>query len=130
LVAGADADVPIYTSVDSGHTWTPQIALGSNYWFAAAASADGNLLLAATFTDGLAVSHSVPHPALEVAARSGSSVLSWTVPSAKFLLQCSPVCGIGWTDVTASPEMNFTNLKYELVVTPTNLASFYRLENR
>jgi photosystem II stability/assembly factor-like uncharacterized protein len=130
LVAGADADAPIYTSVDSGHTWIPQSVLGFNYWFATAASADGNVLLAATFSGGVAVSRSVPHPALDLAAHSGNTVLSWTVPSAKFFLQYSPVCGVGWTDVTAPPQMNLTSLNYELVVSPTNLAGFYRLENR
>jgi hypothetical protein len=129
LVAAADGG-SIYTSVDSGVTWLHNSTAVGIAWFSLASSADGNLLVAGTFGTGVALSHSTPQPALEIEAPPGGLALSWTVPSANFVLQYSPIWGTGWTDVSAPPVMNLTNLNYEVVVSSTNSAGFYRLENR
>jgi hypothetical protein len=131
LVAGADSSPgPIYVSQDSGATWIPHTVPGGSFWFAAASSADGNLLLAGGFNGGIALSRSTPSPMLRIGAAYGHLSLCWPVPSATFVLQSSTTWGTGWTDVSASSLMNFTNLNYEVVVPATNSASFYRLEKR
>jgi hypothetical protein len=120
----------MYVSEDSGVTWTPESVPGGSYWFAVASSADGNRLLSATFNGGIAFSHSPPQPVLGIGTPGGDLTLSWMVPSANFVLQFSTAWGTAWTDVSTPPAMNLTNLIYEVVVSSTNLAAFYRLENR
>jgi hypothetical protein len=113
--------------VDSGVTWIHNSAAVGIAWFSLASSADGNLLVAGTFGAGIALSHLTPQPVLAIGAPPGDLALCWTVHFANFVLKYSPTRGTGWTDVSAPPVMNLTNLNYEVVVSSTNSAGFYRL---
>ena len=56
---------PIYTSVDSGSTWTSNNApvLG---WLSVVSSADGNKLIAVAYNAGMWTAQSVPSPSLNL----------------------------------------------------------------
>lgn len=119
----------LYTSTDSGLTWK------SNYvtpgtWSSSASSADGNLRLTASPSGSIAMSRSSAQPILHIGSFPGAAIVSWTVPSVNFVLQGSTTCEAGWTDVGTPPALNFTNLRYEVAIPPTNAAGFYRLEPR
>jgi hypothetical protein len=68
-------------------------------------------------------------PRLSV-VRSGANVrLSWLVPSTSFVLQHnSDLTTTNWTDLPMVPTLNFTNLQYEVTVSPSFARRFYRLE--
>jgi hypothetical protein len=120
---------PIYTSVNSGVTWIPS-NLPQGNWSTIASSADGSLLLTSPFPGHILESRSTPQPKLSIVPADGNITVSWIVPSTNFVLQWSPIGDGGWSDVSAPPVLNLTNLKYEVVLSPTNSQGFYRLENR
>jgi hypothetical protein len=52
LAAAADGNY-IYTSTDSGVTWTAQTAAGSRHWSSIASSSDGSKLAGAADSDDI-----------------------------------------------------------------------------
>jgi len=53
------------------------------------------------------------------------------VPSTRFALQESFDLGsTNWTDVPTMPNLNFTNLHYQVAVSPSLGSSFYRLKQQ
>jgi hypothetical protein len=46
------------------------------------------------------------------------------------LLQNSDLNTTNWTDVPITSTLNFTNLNYEVTVSPTNSQCFYRLKQQ
>jgi photosystem II stability/assembly factor-like uncharacterized protein len=129
---------PLYTSTDSGATWTsnnvPNNEYATNFASAIciAPSADGSKLVASSGgynIGGIYILQSTPTPLLNIAPSNDSFTLSWIVPSTNFVLQQSFDLS-SWSDVTNTPTLNLINLQDEVVLSPTNNDSFYRLESR
>jgi hypothetical protein len=118
----------LYSSTDSGVTWiSNNVTLG---WYSSACSADGNLQVVTAYGGYIAMSRSIPQPVLDIGSLESNLAVSWIVPSTNFVLQCSRSCAGGWADVSTPSVVNLTNLKYEVLVSPTNSEGFYRLVNR
>ena len=134
MFGGGLADTPglIYTSTDSGATWT-RVTLPNRPplgWAAVACSADGNKLMAALNGQGIYTAHSTPTPVLGIAPSGTKALLSWTIPSMDFTLQQnSDLSSTNWTDVPTRPILNLTNLQNQVIVAPTNGNTFYRLKH-
>jgi hypothetical protein len=62
-------------------------------------------------------------------APSGSELLiSWIIPSARFVLQESPDLKTSiWNDVATQPILNYTNLNYEVTVPVSSGTRFFCL---
>jgi hypothetical protein len=127
---------PIYTSSDSGATWTQTDAPAQASWQAIACSANGsNIVLAGysicTLRTPFPPPPLPPSPPLHI-ARSGAGLgLSWRVPSTGFALQQnSDLTTTNWTDVPTTPALNFTNLNYQLTAPFSPGSHFYRLKQR
>lgn len=82
LVVGAGGGL-IYSSCDSGTTWTTSSPPSENWW-AIASSADGSKLAAGVWNGGIYTLQTTPAPSLSIALTNGSLALSWFVPSADF----------------------------------------------
>jgi hypothetical protein len=117
----------VYTSSDSGATWVSNSIPNLDYDLVAS-SADGSQLVVAG-SGVICLLKTTPTPRLNLTVTDNNVVLSWLVPSAKFVLQqCSDSSGGNWSDVTNSPiTMNLTNLHYEITL-PLSNGSFYRLK--
>jgi photosystem II stability/assembly factor-like uncharacterized protein len=127
------SSTPVLTSTDGGSTWSPNAVSGAENWTSGtfirplASSADGKRLVVAGFNAGIYTWHTTPSPELKVKLENGSLVISWLVPSTKFVLQQSPNMGnSGWTDVAILPLLDPTTLEYQI---RPNVAGtmFYRL---
>ena len=140
-VASDDGSVfggSIYSSPDSGATWT-QTSAPNEYWAAVASSADGSKVVAVASLDAniYTLQFPIPPPPLQPSPRlsisrsAGSLGVSWLVPSTRFVLEQSFDLGsMNWTDVTTPPSLNFTNLNYQVTVSPSLRSSFYRLQQQ
>jgi hypothetical protein len=129
---------PIYTSTNSGATWTSN-NVPVQYWTCVASSADGHKLVAATAGDpstntpgetvggGIWISQSTPAPQLNIATANTNLDLSWIVPSTNFVMQQSSDLG-SWMDMTNKPVLNLTNLQNEVMLSPSSSRGFYRLK--
>ena len=118
----------IYTSADSGATWTATDALDTNYWVCVTTSADGSRLVAGLNPGGIYTSRLTPTPQLNIRRAGQNALVSWTIPSGDFALQqSSDVATNNWKPVTNPPMTNLTNLQYQSIVTPTSGVEFYRL---
>jgi hypothetical protein len=127
---------PIYTSADSGTTWTSN-SLPVQYRngivsTSVASSADGNRLLAVLNSApngavGIWMLQTIPAPSINIALTNGSVALSWIVPSTNFVMQQNADLQ-NWTDVTNQPVLNLTNLQDEVILPPPGSNVFYRLK--
>lgn len=126
-VTGSLLEGGIFTSTNSGATWIQTIG-PSNQWGFVATSADGNKS-AVTVTGGaIYTSQIIPTPQMNIASSSQGVALSWLVPSTNFILQeNSDLTTTNWTTVTNVPTLNFTNLQYQFILSPSNCMDFYRL---
>jgi hypothetical protein len=125
LVAVADY-ASIYTSTNSGATWISNSA-PSMYWQSVASSADGSRMAAVAWDGGVYTSQSIPAPGLIITPSGGNALISWTIPSANFVLQQnSDLTATHWLDVQTPPTV--TNYENRATVSPTNANSFYRLK--
>jgi hypothetical protein len=114
-------------STNSGVSWS-EMSVPSTNGCSLTASADGAKLTAFDFSGRIFISQSVPSPALTVARSESLICLSWLIPSMDFKLQQSPnSAGTDWADVTNQPILNYTNLNYQLTLTPSSQAMFFRL---
>jgi hypothetical protein len=129
-----------YISRDSGTTWTATTPDGVGG--PVASSADGSKLAAAgLYVAGgcLGCGHEVfavctmqitPTPLLAITPSVGNAAISWTIPSLDFTLQQnSDLTTTNWTDVPTRPVLNLTNLQNQVIVSPTNGDTFYRLKH-
>jgi hypothetical protein len=73
------------------------------------------------------VYRTVPTPRLNIAPSGLIEKLSWTLPSTNFVLQQSADLH-HWASLPNSPNLNLLTLQNEVMVTPTNGRSFYRLK--
>jgi len=123
---------PIYTSTNSGVTWTSN-NVASQGWYSVASSADGNKLVAASFygigdaLGNIYTLQTTPSPQLNIAPLSNNFALSWIIPSTNFVLQQSSDLA-SWVDVTNTPALNLTNLQNKVTLSPSNSSGFYRLK--
>jgi photosystem II stability/assembly factor-like uncharacterized protein len=120
-------------SLDSGKTWSSGGIHDSSYiGESVACSADGGFLFANTSDQGYTYQNPVA-PRLDFALTNGGAVINWPIPSTPYVLQQSSDLASGdWTEVAASPNLNTTNIQYQVVL-PANAvagATFYRLQSR
>lgn len=125
----------IYISRDSGATWTYANA-PAGIGRAIACSANASNIVAAGSSIYSLQSPDLapplpPRVCLNIIQSDKNMYISWLVPSTKFKLQGNPdVSSSEWTDVLTTPTLNFTNLNYEIKVSPTLSRSFYRLKEQ
>jgi hypothetical protein len=126
-VSGSSITGGIFTSTNSGATWT-QIVGPSNYWWSVASSADGNSLVGAVSGGGIYSSKTTPTPQLNLKSSTNGFYLSWLVPSTNFVLQQNlDLTTANWVTLTNTPTLNLTNLQDVVALLPTNSIGFYRL---
>jgi|ERR1017187_8769029 hypothetical protein len=127
LVAVSNYGGPIFTSDDSGNSWT-QADAPLKHWLSVASSADGNKVVAASFEDGIYTLQKTPTPQLVYGHTKRIMTISWTVPSALFVLQQS-ADSVNWENVTTRPILNLSKLIYQVTLpaTPDNKNSVFRL---
>jgi hypothetical protein len=93
-----------------------------------ASSADGNRLFAAPYRTGVLTVQLTPSPQINVAVSNNNLALSWLVSSMNFVLQQNQDLTPGnWVTLTNKPTLNYTNLNYQLSLSPTNTEGFFRL---
>ena len=119
---------PVYTSSDAGQSWHPQL-LPAAIWAAIASSADGFQILAAGDQNIFELTFP-PSPRLETGIQLGQPSLSWIIPSAQFHLeQTSNLFPPEWIAFPNAPTFISQNLHFQVLLTATNPAVFYRLRN-
>lgn len=96
-----------------------------------ATSVDGTKLVATIYGGHIYTLHLslfTLSPELQIKPLTGNAVVSWLVPSTKFVLQENPdLASTNWTDVTGSPSLNLTNLENEVSVSLSPGRNYYRL---
>jgi hypothetical protein len=116
-------------STNSGSTWTGNGA-PADRWSAVAISADGGKAVAAINGGGIWMFQDTPAPRVRIAQAGTNIVLSWIVPSAHFdLKENSTLATSDWTDVAATPALNYTNLHHEVTLPAPTGNRFYRLKH-
>ena len=115
----------IYTSIDGGNSWVSNSAPITN-WVSVTSSADGNKLVAAVSGGGIYTAYYPPSPQISALPSATNVTLFWITPSTNFVLQQS-VDLTTWSVVTNAPVLNFTNLQYQVSLTPSNSSAFFRL---
>jgi uncharacterized repeat protein (TIGR01451 family) len=111
----------IYSSSDSGNTWTMALTPGAS-WYSIASSADGNTA-AALGSFGVYVSRL---PTLSIAYSGANAVVSWPSPAWGFgLQQNADLSTTAWTDVIR-PVIDDPNYRHVVINSPTN-SLFFRL---
>ena len=133
----------IYISTNSGATWRSAEAPDGN-WAAVASSADGTKVVAVAGDYGgygAGGIYTLQFPLLPPAPPSSPRLIirlsgvdlgiSWLIPSTRFVLQQNSDLGSpNWTDVPTTPTLNFTNLHYQVAVSPSLGHGFYRLSQQ
>jgi photosystem II stability/assembly factor-like uncharacterized protein len=121
----------VYTSTDQGTNWTSSTVPAQPCW-AIASSADANrLVVAIDFVSsstggGIYISQTTNSPVLQIAAADNQAILSWLIPSTKFLLQQSPDL-ISWSTVTNKPVLNLSSLQDQVTLPSSAASDFFRL---
>ena len=69
---------------------------------------------------------------LSISPSAGNLDISWLIAFNERLClqQNSDLTTTNWTDVPITPLLNFTNLNYQVSVSPTNGQGFYRLKQQ
>lgn len=125
----------IYASTNGGITCASNAWLGGG-GFSVASSADGARAVAVAEVSGLVergiyTFQTTRPPALEIAYSVDGLMISWLVPSAGFdLQQRSNLTTSSWTNVAATPKLNYTNLHYEVSIPAAAGGAFYRLKSQ
>lgn len=141
LVAATSRDWggAVVTSSNSGTTWRDYFELSSGDYYAFTLASDGHRILTSSQTAFALYSLQFPFsssppvwlPQIGLNRKGSDVVASWLVPSTSFnLQQSSKLDGSDWADVATTATLNFTNLHYEVPVSPTNDQSFYRLRQQ
>ncbi len=116
-----------YVSTNSGTAWASATPPSTNA-ASLSLSADGKRIAASTFGGGIYTWQTTPTPVLSFTPSAGSLLISWIVPSLPFVLQeNADLTTSAWTDVTATPNLNFTNLHHEVTMPLSSTKRFYRL---
>jgi hypothetical protein len=115
----------IYSSVDSGLNWVSNNVSSTN-WSCVTSSADGCKLAATVSGGGIYTLQTTPAPVLNISSQNSHLLLSWPVPSQPFVLQQSQDLTT-WGAAGMTPVLNYTNLHYEVSVSPVIGPRFFRL---
>ena len=133
LIAAAPWDssavvaVPLYISTNAGSSWITTNS-PAEYWSFVASSADGNMLAAISNLGGIWSAQATPRTPLNLAPANGTLVFSWPISSAHFVLQQRlDLAAADWVTVTNPPVLNYSNLQYQVVITPNGSSALYRL---
>jgi hypothetical protein len=117
----------IYTSTDSGQNWTSNSA-PDLFWWSVASSADGAKMTAVVNGGPIYTWHTAPSPRLDLIPAGNKLSLSWLTPSEYFVLQQNDnLTTTNWVTLTNTPNLNLTNLRYQLLLIASNSGGFYRL---
>jgi hypothetical protein len=126
----------VYISRNSGTNWVPAGAPAWN-WNAVASSADGSRVIVAGYGYICALqslppaSPAPPSPQVSIGLSATNLNLSWVIPSTPFMLQQnSDLSSTNWMDLRTSPTVNLTNLHYEVTLSASPGARFYRLRQQ
>ena len=123
----AAAGWPGAFSVSTNGVWaTNSMPVSGRFIASLASSADGGQWVAAVQAGGIYVLRNIRAPALNLTSTGGGLHLNWLVPSTNFVAQQSPDLA-SWVNVTNPPSLNFTNLQDQIMLSPSNGSSFYRL---
>jgi len=119
----------VYISADGGKTWVTNLsALPPVLTYGVAASADFCQLIATGPGQGIWSGRAVPSPQLNIQSQDTNVAVSWLLPSTNFVLQQSvDLSNPSWTEVSANPTLNFTNLNQQVSVPATGSSMFFRL---
>jgi len=122
-------------STNSGASWSTQLIAGTNIC-SMVSSVDGSRLAAAlghSFTPptppNFYIRQTTPVPRLQVFPLPGNLELSWLLPSEPFVLEESPDL-LTWSQVDATPILNYTNLHYVVNLPAPIVPKFYRLASQ
>jgi hypothetical protein len=119
----------VYTSGDSGVTWMTNSGPKSCSFIVS--SADGCELVAGAGTQyglGLWIGRFVPSPRIDFASSNGNVALYWTIPSTNLVLrQISDLTTTNWSNVTATPQLNLTDLQDQVTLPESAGNAFFRL---
>jgi hypothetical protein len=132
IIAANNASVPpeLLVSPDFGGHWFGSSG-GADYPQGNAkiglVSADG-AKFAALSSSNIFISEPNPPPLLTVRATPATIQLSWLQPVANYLLQQSPDLKT-WSPVTTPPQLNITNLQYQLQLPRSPTQTFFRLKS-
>jgi hypothetical protein len=136
LYASGIRSGPIYTSSDSGQTWTSTDNQISQWWRGVASSADGSTMVAVSEADptwnngtgGIWILSTPSAPRLNIATESSGLRLSWLTPTTNFALQANLDLNTqNWLNVTNPSVLNLTNLHREVFLPRPPSNTFYRL---
>jgi uncharacterized repeat protein (TIGR01451 family) len=132
LAAVSESGLPggVITSTNSGATWITN-SVPNLTWNAVALSADGARLVATVgypSTGPIFTTQVTPSPVLNLLGSGNSTLVSWLIPSMNFTLQKSSDLS-SWTNLTALPILNLTNLQNQVVLPPPGGSGFYRLKH-
>ena len=127
----AAASWPASFSLSTNGVWATNTApVISQGIVSLASSADGGQWVAAgggsAPQGNIYILQTIRPPQLNLAATSGGFLLSWLVPSTNFVLEQSSDL-VSWADLTNAPTLNFTNLKNQVMLSPSDSSGFYRL---
>lgn len=124
---GSGAGGPIYFSPDFGMNWIANPSRIKD-WRAVAFSADGGTLYAAAMNDLVYASKSVIKPLLNLTPVGNAAVISWTVPSASFVLHHqTDLASQNWTPLTNLPGLNLSTLKSSVTLPRNSSNEFFQL---
>ena len=117
---------PLFISHDLGASWQ-NVTLPAAIWTALAISADGGTIFASG-DQNLIRLRTAGTPELIPTSRNGGFTVSWVVGAGSYQLQQAPdLMQSHWTNVTLTPLMVLTNLRYQIDLPLTGTAGFYRL---
>jgi hypothetical protein len=117
----------LYTSTNSGDSWTESSLPPCTNWNQVVSSADGGNLVAISADGKIYTAQFIRQPALLVQASGSALTISWTVPSTDFVLQQSADL-ISWANVTNPPVLNCINLQNQVILPAASGSCFYRLK--
>lgn len=124
-LAGTDS-TNLWRSTDSGATWTNFGPVAK--YRGCTLSADGNVLAGQRNDTNIWIARYTPMPRLAIAPRNTNVQLSWTVPSAPFVLQGNTdITTTNWVTLTNLPSLNLSNLHNQVSLPQIGNQGFYRL---
>jgi hypothetical protein len=118
----------IYSSTNFGQDWVSNNAPNKS-WVTVVSSADGSKRFASVDSGqgNFSSTIALPSPSINIAPAGGNLMLSWFVPSTNFVLLQSYDLS-GWSDMTNTPVLNFSNLQNQVVLPSSADNVFYRLK--
>lgn len=128
----------IRISTNSGASWITTVVPHAS-WTGVTGSADGANLVAVAGSfpwgdvpvPGIYTMRSTPSASLVVTGSADGVNISWLVPSVDLVLEQNSDLGTtNWTEVAATPTLNYADLHYQVSIPPPSGRMFYRLRSR